>query len=156
MIEINKKSFWELIKYGLVGLVNTGVTALVLFVTTDFLQWPLLMSNITGYIIGLTTSFFLNKSFTFQSQGDTLKKALMFLAVFVVCYLLQLWVVFLIRDSIQNDTLSQLVGMLVYTPTGFVLNKLFTFNDKWFVKGNEHQEELSEFASTEENEVKDA
>jgi putative flippase GtrA len=129
---------------------------LVLFVTTDFLQWPLLMSNITGYIIGLTTSFFLNKSFTFQSQGDTLKKAL--IVPGRLCGLLPTAVVgcFLIRDSIQNDTLSQLVGMLVYTPTGFVLNKLFTFNDKWFVKGNEHQEELSEFASTEENEVKDA
>jgi putative flippase GtrA len=131
-IKIDKKTKWELVKFGLVGLINTGVTALAITMTTDLWSWPLFESNIAAYSLGLTVSFFLNKKFTFESKGKTFQRAMMFLGVFAVSYSLQFLFVLYIQRLIDSQTLSQLAGMLVYTPTSFVLNKVFTFNDRWY------------------------
>lgn len=55
-------------KFGVVGIVNTGID-FVLF-TLLFYQggWPLLAANTTSYLVALTNSYLLNKCWTF---GDS-------------------------------------------------------------------------------------
>ena len=107
---------------------------------------PEAFSNFVGYLIGLISSFFLNRKWTFKSKGRISEGALKFFAVFVVCYLLQLCVLLLMNHYCPDnpplysyfvpllkyfkiDALFyiQMISMVVYTIVNFLINKYYTF-----------------------------
>lgn len=133
-------------KYGVVGAGNTILSLVVIWVMTKKLGCTEAFANFTGYCIGLISSFFLNRKWTFNSTGNVLGSAVKFFLVFAVCYLLQLSVLlFLNHYCPQNpplyslfesiwkifkiDTLFyiQLLAMVVYTAVNFLINKYYTF-----------------------------
>jgi len=124
---VNTKTFFQLVKFGFVGVINTLVTLGIIFLTTELLGIQIYAGNFLGYACGVTVSFFLNKNLTFQSSGQSLKKAILFLMVFGFCYLIQVFVLTMAREHGFSKMVSQLLGMLVYTPLSFLLNKTITF-----------------------------
>ncbi len=121
--------FGQLIKYGLVGVVNTILTIIILFVLMNIFGVSYKISNAVGYVAGFLNSFIMNKLWTFnQNQTSTIRQFLKFTLVFAVCYLLQLGLVILFVDGLHvNKNISQIIGMVFYTLIGFIFNKLFTF-----------------------------
>lgn len=117
------------VKYGLVGVINTLITAIIIFALMNIFHVSYRVSNLVGYIAGFFNSFILNKTWTFKSnQNSTLGQFIRFTAVFAVCYLLQhALVVVLVEKLLVNENLSTLIGMVFYTVIGFFFNKLFTF-----------------------------
>lgn len=134
-MDINRNSLTKLlgqmIKYGLVGVVNTLITGVIIFVLMNLFGVSYKISNGAGYVVGFLNSFILNKIWTFKgNQTSTMKQFAKFGAVFAVCYGLQLgFVVFLVETASINKNISQLAGMVFYTLIGFVLNKIFTFKN---------------------------
>ncbi|QNU68729.1 GtrA family protein [Ruminiclostridium herbifermentans] len=130
---INKfiEKFGQLIKYGLVGIVNTLITAIVLFTLMNCFGVSYKTSNAIGYVAGFVNSFIMNKLWTFKdSKAPITKQFLRFSAVFVICYLLQRWLlIFLVEELFINKNISQLIGMIFYTLISFVFNKLFAFKN---------------------------
>lgn len=126
---INK--FGQIIKYSLVGIVNTIITGIILFILMKGFGVSYKISNAVGYVAGFINSFIMNKFWTFKAnQTSTIKQFLRFSAVFAVCYLLQLGFVILLVEKISiNKDISQLLGMVFYTLIGFIFNKIFTFKD---------------------------
>ena len=126
---INK--FGQIIKYSLVGIVNTIITAIILFILMKGFGVSYKISNAVGYVAGFINSFIMNKFWTFKAnQTSTMKQFLRFSAVFAVCYLLQLGFVILLVEKLSiNKDISQLLGMVFYTLIGFIFNKIFTFKD---------------------------
>ncbi|MCK5759594.1 MAG: GtrA family protein, partial [Clostridiales bacterium] len=62
------KELYTMLRYGAVGLVNTGVTAAVIFLLKlTGIHYSLY--TLSGYAIGIAVSFFLNRRFTFRKQG---------------------------------------------------------------------------------------
>lgn len=124
---INK--FGQLIKYGLVGVINTLITAIILFTLMNGFGISYTTSNAAGYLAGFVNSFILNKLWTFkENQASTLKQFFRFSAVFIVCYFLQrCLLVFLVEELVINKNISQLIAMVLYTLVSFVLNKFFAF-----------------------------
>ncbi len=106
----------QLIKYGLVGIVNTLLTALVIWVMLRFVfgvkndadasNVAMSVSNICGYVVGLINSFVLNRTWTFQSKTNWKKGFLKFVIAFVFCYLIQLGVVLILNSSDLIPSLS--------------------------------------------------
>ncbi|HBZ3582191.1 TPA: GtrA family protein, partial [Klebsiella pneumoniae] len=47
---------WQLMKYGLVGIVNTLITAVVIFLLMH-LGLGIYLSNAMGYVVGIVFSF---------------------------------------------------------------------------------------------------
>lgn len=117
------------IKYGMVGVVNTLITAIIIFILMNGLGINYEISNAIGYVAGFFNSFFLNKFWTFKSsESSTIKQFTRFTVVFLVCYLLQHGLlVFLVEKLLVNKNIATLVGMVFYTVIGFFFNKLFTF-----------------------------
>ncbi len=111
-------------RYILVGLVNTGLTAAVIFM----LMWAgvgLYIANALGYIAGIALSFILNTFFTFSTKMS-ISRLSKFLVTCLFCYLLNLFAIKLFLLCMPNEKyLAQLAGMVLYTLTGFVLNKLW-------------------------------
>ena len=99
------------------------------------------MCNILGYIAGVTNSFLCNKSWVFKSKGGYTREAIRFLVGFLICYLLQLWVVWAITSNsvfgqldflilgivISGYGIATVLGNVVYTLANFVYNRMVTF-----------------------------
>lgn len=120
--------FYTMLRYGAVGLVNTGVTAAVIFLLKlTGIHYSLY--TLAGYAVGITVSFILNRNFTFKKQDAKASRQLIkFLAVTISLLLLTQLLQYLLIDIAHlNETLSVLIGMVFYTGTGYIINRLFVF-----------------------------
>jgi putative flippase GtrA len=114
----------QAVKYGFVGLANTLVTAIVIFLCM-FAGVELFTSNAAGYVVGIIFSFMINSIFTFEKKISP-KRFSLFLCVCGLCYLLNLAAmkIFFLWQP-EKHFLGQIVGMLIYTAVGFILNKIW-------------------------------
>ncbi len=131
----------QFVKYAVVGVINTMVTLVVIFVCKSLLGVPEVLSNALGYIAGVVNSFLWNKTWVFRSKKSFRREAVKFTIGFALCYALQLGVVLGINLhspisgmewNIMGFTLSSygvatLIGMVVYTMANFVYNKTIAF-----------------------------
>ncbi|MDR1119404.1 MAG: GtrA family protein [Dysgonamonadaceae bacterium] len=144
-----KNSFVQLIKYGIVGVSNTLLTAFIIWVILKFLfgvngdaeASPLAMSiaNIFGFVAGVINSFVFNRKWTFNSSVSWKKSFLKFSAGFACCYLIQLGIVLLLNESdiitpirykaytLTAAYICQLIGIVSYTLLNFFYNKYYAF-----------------------------
>lgn len=118
----------QALKYGVVGIGNTIITAVVIWIMMKPLGFSDVISNITGYVAGILNSFVWNKQWTFKSSVGWCRSAVRFGLVFAVCYLMQLGILLLLNKYLTIDSYcNQLIAMVFYTVINFVMNKYFTF-----------------------------
>jgi putative flippase GtrA len=148
-----KKGLIQVAKYGIVGLLNTLLTAIVIWAILKFIfeikddvtanSWEMSVSNLFGYVVGLINSFILNKIWTFKSKASWKTGFLKFMLVFGFCYIIQLGVVLILNKyasipSLKFDLFNkeyiitsayiyQLLGIVSYTGLNFLFNKYYTF-----------------------------
>lgn len=124
------KIFKQAIKYGVVGISNTIVTAVVIWVMMKCLGLSDVASNVVGYLAGVLNSFIWNKQWTFNSKAGWRKSGLRFGLVFLVCYILQLGFLFILNACTGLDPYyNQLIAMVFYTVINFIFNKVYTFKE---------------------------
>ena len=138
------KTFIQLVKYLLVGVMNTLITLAVIFVCKIYLGINPYVSNALGYLAGLINSFMWNRKWVFRSNGKMSREALHFLCGFMVCYSVQFGVVLLLNQSWFGSTrymlpfgiiitgygVATLLGNVCYTLTNFIYNRVITFKPK--------------------------
>lgn len=130
----------QLLKYGVVGVMNTLITLGVIFVCKSLLGVNPYVSNALGYVAGLVNSFLWNRTWVFRSHGRISRQAIHFFVGFCVCYALQFLVVWLLNQSSFGDLefdiigfvisgygIATLIGNVVYTLCNFVYNRIVTF-----------------------------
>jgi putative flippase GtrA len=145
----SKQFILQACKYGVVGVANTLLTAVVIWVLMRLLAplqsepLAITLSNIAGYIAGLINSFVWNRKWTFRSQANWKTDFLKFIAAFLACYIPQLILVMLlnqyaklpalhlhalaIETTLSPAYLCQLIGIVFYTALNFLSNKYYTF-----------------------------
>lgn len=158
-MEKEERFYVQIIKYGLVGVLNTLLTAFVIWVilflfsnknshTTPSILL-MTIANMAGYIVGVINSFILNRKWTFKSSASWKKSFVRFLTAFGICYLIQLGVVLWLSSLdmslkwqinlkhynfiITWAYVCQLVGIAIYFIFNFLLNKYYAFrvNNKY-------------------------
>lgn len=131
----------QFLKYAIVGVMNTLVTLVVIYVTKSFLGIKPMGANAIGYGCGLINSFIWNKRWVFQSRKDFKREAVKFMVGFGLCYALQFiivwaltyrtplgemeWVVWELTFS--GYAVATLAGNVGYTVANFIYNRLVTF-----------------------------
>lgn len=127
-MRITRTEFVRLIKFSIVGLSNTLLSIITIYVLMK-LGVDFRVANLIGYIIGLTNSFIWNKLWVFKSKGNkVIKEILLFFMVFVICYLSQYIILtFTALKMNVNKYISQIIAMIFYTLLNYYLNKLLTF-----------------------------
>jgi len=124
----NKELFIQIVKFGIVGVLNTLLTAGTIWLLLRVLNCSDYLSNIGGYIIGLLNSFVWNRRWTFKSNTKVKDTVFKFIVTFVICYLIQLGNLYLLLHFTSVDSyVSQLLSIVVYTGFNFTLNKYYTF-----------------------------
>jgi len=122
----------QVIKFLGVGLVNTFLTSIVIFIFMKFSNIGLYLSNLFGYIFGLLSSYILNSAFVFKSNKKfTKKKFIKFIIVFITAYTLNIISLDIFSRVINlGEYSSQYISMLIYSLSFFYLCKFYTFKEK--------------------------
>jgi putative flippase GtrA len=127
MITTIKQAF----RYSVVGLSNTLLTLLIIWIMMKVFRCSDVLSNVIGYVMGVVNSFVWNKQWTFKSSDKWLDSAIRFGIVFGVCYLLQLFLLIFLKRHLKIDSYYiQIIAMAFYTVVNFAMNKYFTFRDR--------------------------
>lgn len=115
-------------KFSLVGLLNTFFGLFIIFLA----KWAGLgdiISNLTGYACGILLSFSLNSRWTFNYEGDQLRAFIIFVAITVLAYLVNLATVLLSINLLHiNSYLAQSLGVLPYFLISYFGSKHFAFS----------------------------
>ena len=123
-------SLIQFIKFGIVGISNTLLTALIIWILLKVLHCSDYFSNFSGYIVGLLNSFIWNRKWTFESKTKVSATLFKFILIFAICYILQLGNLYLLLHFTRIDSYScQLLSIAVYTIINFILNKNYTFKN---------------------------
>jgi putative flippase GtrA len=140
------KLFEQAFKFGIVGVGNTLLTLIIIWVMTVLLKCGDIPANITGYAIGIISSYFFNKQWTFKSAVSWKQSAIRFFVVCAICYLVQFTVFLSITRYCPNDPplyeffkplldvfkldvsyYIHMFAMVFYTLLNFIANKFYTF-----------------------------
>ena len=62
-----KKTFVQLLKYGVIGVSNTLITLVVFYVINTLMGLDYAVANTLGYILGLINSFVWNRTWVFRT-----------------------------------------------------------------------------------------
>src|ERR1035437_731185 len=127
---IKHKSFIQFIKFGIVGISNTLLTALTIWILLKVLHCSDYFSNFAGYIVGLLNSFIWNRKWTFESKTKVSITLFKFIVTFAISYLFQLGNLYVLLHFTHIDSyICQLISIVVYTFINFILNKNYTFKN---------------------------
>jgi putative flippase GtrA len=122
-------SWWQLIKFGLVGgsgyLVNLGVFALL----SGNLGVHHLIAAVGAFCVAVSSNFFWNRHWTFAAgNGHAGFQAARFFAVSLAALLINLVVLeALVGGASMGELAAQAIAVAVAMPFNFLGNKLWTF-----------------------------
>jgi hypothetical protein len=123
----------ELLNFIIIGILNTLIGAMIMFIAYNIFRLGYWLSTSLNYIIAGTFSFYANKTYTFKSEGQVLKRIVLFILTVLICYLVSFNISKGITNciNIQNiklkENISMIIGMIVYTILNFVLQKTVVF-----------------------------
>lgn len=123
-----------LLRFVLVGVVNTLVGMAIMFGLYNLAHCSYWISSACNYILTSILSFFLNKYFTFQNQEKSVAQAVRFAVNIAVCYLLAygiakplcIWLLSGVSQTVR-DNVSMLVGMCLFTVLNYLGQRFFAF-----------------------------
>lgn len=141
MKKIRRAHIIQFTKYAAVGVLNTLVTLVVIFMCKSVIGINEYVSNALGYIAGLVNSFIWNKNWVFKAKDDSLKQLYKFALGFLICYCLQFLIVWSITAhtpygsmqwvigpmTLSGYGIATILGMGVYTVANFIYNRQITF-----------------------------
>lgn len=122
-------SWWQLIKFGLVGgsgyLINLGVFAFL----SGNLGVHHLVAAVGAFVVAVSSNFFWNRHWTFAAgHGHAGFQAARFFAVSVAALVINLIVLeALVGGTSMGDLSAQAIAVAVAMPFNFLGNKLWTF-----------------------------
>jgi putative flippase GtrA len=118
----------RVLRYGVVGVLNTllGYGVILGGLSLGLGDYP---SNILGYSVGLTFSFFVNRSWTFGMTGAIAKREVSgFGIAFMLAYAANLLVLSLSRAAgLVDSPLAHLAAMAVYSGMFFLITNYWVF-----------------------------
>lgn len=118
----------QLLRFLLVGAVNTAVGLGSIWVLIGLAGWSDLPANAVGYAIGLACSFTLNRRWTFAHRGPWWPALWRFVLVFGVAYAANLACLLTLRDAFGVDRyLAHALATVPYTALFFVGSRRFAF-----------------------------
>ncbi len=125
------------IKYNLIGIVNTLITLCVVWILYELLGWNLELSNFLGFVAGGINSYWMNRRLNFKSQNQKGKEIFRFLLVFVCAYLVNLFVLESLKNSLPSagdflsaGFLANVLANIAYVIVSFLLYRYFVFKPK--------------------------
>ena len=123
--------FRHLILYGIIGSFTASLDFLVFTLLTRVLDINYLVANCISALVGITTSFYLNRNYNFKVNDKTAQRFSIFLAVGLTGLLMSnliLWVG--VEKMHLNESITKLASIVLVVFFQFLFNKFITFRVK--------------------------
>lgn len=128
----------ELIKYMIVGLINTATGYGVFWMLLRWVGCSPELANAIGYVIALCVAFYLNRFFVFTGANSSTSSILRFFVAFAAAFLLnQAVLIVFFRIFLVPAEIAQVFAMIVYTVIFYLLNKFYVFRTLKSIRGGE-------------------
>ena len=125
---------FKLLKFLLVGVVNTLVGSAIMFGLYNLAGWGYWISSAMNIFLTSVLSFFLNKYFTFQNKERSWWQVVKFVITVAVCWVLAyaiakpLVLQVLSGQSVKiQENVAMLAGMCIYTGLNYFGQRFFAF-----------------------------
>ena len=133
------KKFFDpsMLRFLLVGVVNTLVGAGIMFLLYNLAGCSYWLSSAANYIVGGVVSYFLNKYYTFKNTERSGRQVLRFALNVAVCWLLAYGIAkpLALRllagfDEKLQTNAAMLAGLCLYTALNYLGQRFFAFRAK--------------------------
>jgi len=142
-----KKTIIQLMKYGVIGVMNTLITVISFYLLNTKLNVPYGIANTIGYVLGVINSFIWNRQWVFKTGTNIKREALLFGCGFLCCWLLQGGVSLLLLEGLgwknlpvdtipfmpmenAGQNIVMVISMVVYTIANYIYNRKITFKSQ--------------------------
>ncbi len=120
-----------LARFGLAGLINTGLGFAVIAGLDVGLHVSPPLANAAGYLVGMGVGFVLNRRFVFKSQTSARATAPRYISVVLAAFALNQLILRVAGAALGQGALphlaAQLAGMAVYTVAVFTACRFWVF-----------------------------
>ncbi len=126
---IDKALIFKFLKFGVVGcsgmIIDFGTT----YLCKELLKINKFISNGIGFILAATSNYFLNRTWTFESQSEDIgTQYVQFMIVSAIGLGINSLVLYLLNEKLKwNFYFSKLIAIGITTIWNFFANLLFTF-----------------------------
>jgi putative flippase GtrA len=116
------------IRFALVGFVNTAIGYGVILVLYYRLNFPPIIANLGGYLIGAFVSYLLNRSYTFSSNRPHFEAIPRYIATVAFCIGINLFVLhFSLTLLSLNVAIAQALALVTYTIVFYFTSRFLIF-----------------------------
>lgn len=120
--------FRNLILYGIIGGFTSFLDFCLFTFLANYIGLNYLIANCISVLVGITTSFTLNRTYNFKVKDHYKRRFLVFLSVGLCGLLLSNIILFIgINLLHQKDILVKLASIILVVGFQFLLNKFVTF-----------------------------
>ena len=125
------RKFRNLILYGIIGCFTSALDFFVFTVLTKYVGLYYLLSNCISVLVGITTSFCLNRTYNFKVKDKAFRRFSSFLIVGLCGLAFSNVILWVGIDKMQgNSSLIKLLSIMLVVFFQFLLNKYVTFRVK--------------------------
>ena len=124
----------KLLKFLIVGVINTLVGAGTMFLLYNLAHWNYWVSSACNYVAGGICSYLLNKFFTFKNKEKSLKQIIQFVVLLVICYFIAyigakyiIYWIFNTKSLEIKDNITMLTGEILYMGLNYLGQRLIVF-----------------------------
>lgn len=123
--------FRNLILYGVIGSFTSFLDFCVFTLLSSVVGIHYLVSNCISVLVGITTSFLLNRAYNFKVKDKTKQRFAIFLTVGLCGLMLSNLILYVGIDVMHgNETIVKLASIVLVVGFQFLLNKFVTFRVK--------------------------
>lgn len=123
--------FRDLILYGIIGSFTSFLDFCIFSILSNFVGIHYLISNCISVLVGISTSFLLNRAYNFKVKDHAKRRFVVFLTVGLCGLLLSNLILFVCIEKMhENEIVIKLVSIVLVVGFQFLLNKFVTFKVK--------------------------
>lgn len=134
---MNKVIDKKLLKFIIVGVINTLFGTVIMFGAYNLLGCSYWMSSAANYVLASILSYVLNKKFTFGHHGDVARSGARFVVNIAVCYLVAYGIAKPVAAAILSgssitiqENVAMLAGMCIFTGLNYIGQRFFVFREE--------------------------
>lgn len=123
--------FRDLILYGLIGGFTSSLDFGVYTLLVECVKMNYLVANCISVVVGITTSFILNRKYNFKVTDNTFRRFAIFMTVGLCGLMLSNLILYVCINKLEINTLiSKLLSIVLVVLMQFLANKFITFKKK--------------------------
>ena len=130
----NNKTFVELAKYGVIGIVHNTLVYAIYLLITGYGVDPKLVISIT-YPAAATFSYFANKQWTFEHEGEHRKSIFRYCIAHIIGYGINILILFYFVNILGfAHQLVQAAAIFIVAGFLFILFRFYVFQKNYKIK----------------------